>query len=54
MYRVSHLHEDLGLVDFDLGAPPFWLAARPLLPNFHQHRQNQADSGTINFKVRTT
>ena len=37
--RVSHLLVDLGWVDFDLGVPPSWPAAQPLLPNSHQARQ---------------
>ena len=28
-YRVSHLHVDLGCVDFDLGVPPSCPAAQP-------------------------
>ena len=42
VYRVSHLVIDLGLVDFDLGVPPFCPAAKPLLPNSHYPRQSWA------------
>ena len=41
-YRVSHLLVELGRDDFDLGVPPSCPAVQPLLPNFHQSRQNQA------------
>ena len=51
MYRVSHLVIDLGWVDFDMSFPPFCSAAKPLLPNSHQPRQNWADSGTITIEV---
>ena len=31
VYRVSHILEDLGLVDLDLRSSPGWWAAGPLL-----------------------
>ena len=40
----------LGRVDFDLGVPPFWPNAQPLLPNSNQSRHNRADSGTLKIQ----
>ena len=50
-YRVIHLVNNLGGVDFDLGVPPSCPSAQPLLPNSHQPRQNWADSGTLKIQV---
>ena len=44
----------LGWVDFDLDGPPSWPAAQPLLPNFHQPKQNWADGGTTKIEVIPT
>ena len=46
-YRVSQGSCDLGWVDFDFCVPPSCPAAQPLLPNSHQPKQSQADSGTL-------
>ena len=51
LYRASHALVDLGWVEFDFGVPP---AAQPLLPESHQPRQNQADSGTLKIQVNKT
>ena len=51
---VSHLLADLGWVDFDSGVSPSCPAAQPTLQNFHQSRQNKADSGAIKIQVNPT
>ena len=54
---MTHLLANLGWVDFDLGNwdfPPSCPAAQPLLPNFHQPKQNRADSGTVKLQVNPT
>ena len=53
-YRVSHVLLDLGWVDFYFRVPPSCPTVQPLLPNSHQPRQNQADSGTLKIQVNQT
>ena len=53
-FRVVHLGADLVWVDLDFCLPPSWPPAQPLLPNFHQLRQNWADSVTLKIKVNPT
>ena len=50
-HGVSHLLVHLGWVDFDLNVPSFFPAAYPLLPNSHQPKLNQADSGVSKSKL---
>ena len=50
-YRVSNLLESLGLVAFDLGTPLHCPNTRSFLLNFHQPRQNFADSVTLKYQV---
>ena len=42
------------MVDFDICIPPSCPAAQPLLPNSHQPKQRQADSGTLKIQVNKT
>ena len=51
VYRVIHRLPELGLVDCDLGVPPSYPAAQPLLPYSHGPRQNWANSATLRIKV---
>ena len=44
----------LGWVDSHLEVPPCCLAAQPLMPNYHQPKQNSADCGTNKIKVNLT
>ena len=53
MYRVFHLLRDLGWVELDFDVPLCYLATQPLLPNSHQPKQNQADSGTLKIQVNS-
>ena len=54
LYRSSHVLVDLGWVDFDFSVPPSCLVAQPLLPNSHQPKHSQADSGTLEIQVNKT
>ena len=54
VYRVTHLVANLDWVDFDFYVPPSCPAARLLLPNSHQPRQNRADRGTLRIQVNPT
>ena len=45
---------DLGWADFDFCVPPSCRAAQPLLPNSHQPKQNQANSGKLQIQVNKT
>ena len=44
----------LGWIDFDLRVQPCCPAAQPLLPNYHQPRQNWAESGILKIQVNLT
>ena len=54
VYKVSHLLVHLGYVDFDWGVPPSCSPSQLLLSNYHQHKQNWAESGTHKIQVNPT
>ena len=53
-HRASHVHVDMGWVDFDFCVPPTCPAAYPLWPNSHQPKQSRADIGTLEIQVHKT
>ena len=54
LYRVGMVVSYPGWVDFYLGVQPSWPTEHLILPNFHLHKQNLADSGKSKFNVNPT
>ena len=53
-YRLTLVVADLSWVDFDLGVSASCPVARPILPNTHLPKQNQADNGITQIIVNPT
>ena len=52
--QANLLQVFLSGIDFYLDIPPHCLAAQPILPNSHLHKQNWAENGTYKIELNPT